>query len=76
MNRLNKTEFATSISLMEFMFPKNLINQSLSNFTAAGVVPMAAVNCLPVHQSSADYIFSSFGIIEFIFNYLKVEYGC
>ena len=30
--------------------------------------------CLPVHHHSADYIFWSFGIIEFILSHLKIEF--
>ena len=43
-------------------------------FTAAGVVPCGGNKRLPVHHHSADYIFWSFGIIEFIFSHLKIEF--
>ena len=36
---------------------------------------LAAVKGLPVHHYSADYIFWSFGIIEFIFSHLPVLRG-
>ena len=39
MNRLNKTEFATFILMMCSLLPKDLTNQNLFIFTAAGVVP-------------------------------------
>lgn len=32
---------------------------------------MAVVKRLPVHHNSADYIFWSFGIIEFFYSYLE-----
>ena len=35
---------------------------------------VAAVKRLPIHYRSADYIFWSFGIIEFIFRYFKIEF--
>ena len=34
---------------------------------------MAAVKRLPVHHHCADFIFLSFGIIEFIFSHLKIR---
>ena len=79
MNILNKTEFA----IFSFLMWTNITNQNLFIFTAAGVVPCGGCKCLPIHHCSADYIFWSFGIIEFIFSQsfenrvpLKPVLGC
>ena len=51
MNRRNKTEFAIYISLMWSLFPRNLTNQNLCIFTAAGIVPCGDRKTSP-HTSS------------------------
>ena len=61
-----KTEFAIFISSMRSLFPRDLFNQNLFIFTAASVVPCGGRKMSPRHHHhNADYIFFSFGIIEF-----------
>ena len=67
MNRLNKTEFAIFIYFIRSLLPRGQTNQNLFIFSAAGVVPCDGRKTSPVHYSSADYIFWSFGITECIF---------
>ena len=73
MNRLSKTEFAIFISLIKSLLPKDLTNQNLSSLQLM-LCRVAAVKRLPVHHDSADYIFWSFGIIEFNFRNLKIDF--
>ena len=44
----------------------HLSNQNLYNFTATDVVPCEGPHTSHHHHRSADYIFWSFGVIEFI----------
>ena len=60
MNRLNKTEFAIFISLMWSLLPRDLTNNNLFIFSAAGVVQCGGRKRLPAHHHSADYIFWSY----------------
>ena len=73
-NRLNTTESPIFIYLAYSLLPRDLTIQNLFFSTAAGVVPCVTVKHSPppsVHHHSADYIFWSFGINDFI---LKVEF--
>ena len=69
MNRPNKTEFAIFVSLMQSLLSRDLTNQNLFIFTAAGVVL-----CGGRKTSHRADIFWSFGITEFIFSHLKKEF--
>ena len=71
MNKLNLTESDIFISLMYSVLPKALTIQNLFIFTAADVLRVAAVKCLPLHHHSADDIFWSFGITEVIFSHFE-----
>ena len=51
--RLNKTEFAIFISLMWSLLPKDLTNNNLFIFTAAGVVPGGG-------RKTSPFVFSNF----------------
>lgn len=68
------TWFAIFISMIWFLLPRDPTNQNWFMFTAAGVYRVATVKQLTVHYHSADYTYGSFGITEFIFDYLKTEF--
>ena len=65
MNRLNTTESAIFIYLVYPLLPWDLTIQNLFPLQMV-LCRMAAVKRLPVHHHSVNYIFLSFGIIEFI----------
>ena len=70
--RLSKTEFAIFISLIWSLLPGiQLIRTYLSSLQLV-LCLVAAVKRRPVYHYSADVW--SFGIIEFIFNYLKIGF--
>ena len=71
MNRLNKTEFAIFISLMQSLLPKDLTILNVFTFTAAGIVPCGGRKTSPRNHHSAGYIFWSFEIIEFIVSHFE-----
>ena len=50
-------EFANIIFFDVVPASKDLANENLFTFTAAGVVPVAAVKRLAIHQYTVDYIF-------------------
>ena len=60
MNRLNKTESAIFLSLMCFWLPKDLHSELILSSLQLMLCRVAAVERLPVHNHSADYIFSHF----------------
>ena len=58
MNRRNKTKFAIVILLLWSLLPKDLTNQKMFIFTAAGVVTCGGRKTFPVHHHNSDFIFS------------------
>ena len=58
MNRFNKTESATFVSLMCFLLPEDLHSELVLFLQQLVLCRVAAVKRLYVHHHSADYIFS------------------
>ena len=56
---------------MYSLLTKDLAIQNLFIFTVAGFVPCDGHKRLPVDHHSADYIFWSFWIIDFILGYFE-----
>ena len=71
MNRLNKTQLAIFISLMQSLLPKDLTIRNLFTFIAASIVPCGGRKTSPRNHHSADYIFWSFEIIDFIVSHFE-----
>ena len=67
MNRVSENDSAFFISFVYSLLPKYLTIQNLFILTAAGAVPCGGRKT----SRRADYIFSSFGIIEFIYSHFE-----
>ena len=74
MDRRNKTEFAIYISLMWSLFPRNLTNQNLCIFTAAGIVPCGGRKTSPHTSSQCRLYFLVLWDHSAHFSHLKIEF--
>ena len=66
MNRLNKTDSFIFVSLVCSLFPENLHSELILSSVQLVLCLVAAVERLPVHHHSTEYIFWSFWIIGLI----------
>ena len=66
--------FYILFTLSLLLLQRDLTNQNVFIFTAAGVAQCDGHKTYPVHHKSVDYNFLSFGSVEFISSHVKIEF--